>query len=143
MTAKKTYKISPFFMSKRFAKAEWETQEEYNESIMKLANSLFLATRPGSIVTIEKANQHYGEDIVLIKYPVTSLEKMGDYWDYYVSIRNQVAQSWSDRGYETPMNGKYKVIKSEDEEWVRTGGDEGEYYCDGMTLTLEKVTEEF
>ena len=54
MTTKKTYKISPFFMSKRFAKAEWETQEEYNESIMKLANSLFLATRPGSIVTIER-----------------------------------------------------------------------------------------
>lgn len=141
MTAKKTYKVSLFFMSKSIAKSEWETQEEHNEVIMKLANSLFLATRPGSIIAIGKANQCYGEDAVLIKYTVTRLMKSGDEWEYDLSTRNQVAQSWSNRGYDTPKPGYYKVIKSEDEEWVRTGGDEGEYYCDGMTLTLEEVAE--
>lgn len=143
MTAKKTYKVSPFFMSKSIAKAEWETQEEHNETIMKLANSLFLATRPGNIITIKKANQRYGEDAVLIEYTVTRFMKSGDEWEYYTDTRNQVAESWSNRGYDTPKSGKYKVIKSEDEEWVRTGGDEGAYYCDGMTLTLEEVTEDF
>jgi hypothetical protein len=140
MTAKKTYKVSPFFMSKSIAKGV-RTQEEYNELIMKLANSFFLATRPGSIITIGKANQRYGEDAALIKYPVTTLEKMGDYWVYDIDTHNHIAQSWSNRGYETPKPGHYKVIKSEDEEWVRTGGDEGAYYCDGMTLTLEEVDE--
>ena len=143
MTAKKTYKVSPFFMSKSIAKSEWETLEEHNEDIMKLANSFFLATRPGNIITIKKANQRYGEDAVLIEYPVTTLEKMVNEWEYYNSNRAHLAQSWSDRGYETPKPGHYKVIKSEDEEWVRTGGDEGAYYCDGMTLILEEVTEEF
>ena len=138
MTAKKTYKVSPFFMSKSIAKSEWETPEEHNETIMKLANSLFLATRPGSIVSIKKVNRHNGKDAVLIEYPLTTLEKMGDEWEYYTGTRHQAMQSWSNRGYETPKTGKYKVIKSEDEEWVRAGGDEGAYYCDGMTLTLEE-----
>lgn len=141
MTAKKTYKVSPLFMSKSVAKSEWETQEEHNEDIMKLANSFFLATRPGSIITVKKANQRYGEDAVLIEYTVTRLMKSGDEWECYPSTRNQVAESWSNRGYETPKPGHYKVIKSEDEEWVRTGGNEGAYYCDGMTLTLEEVAE--
>ena len=141
MTAKKTYKVSPFFMSKSIAKSEWETQEEHNEDIMKLANSLFLATRPGNIITIKKANQRYGEDAVLIEYTVTRLMKSGNEWEYYPSTHNQVAESWSNRGYETLKPGHYKVIKSEDEEWVRTGGDEGAYYCDGMTLILEEVAE--
>jgi hypothetical protein len=143
MTTKKTYKVSPFFMSKSIAKSEWETLEEHNETIMKLANSLFLATRPGSIVSIKKVNRHNGKDAVLIEYPLTTLEKMGDEWEYYTGTRHQAMQSWSNRGYETPKTGKYKVIKSEDEEWVRAGGDEGAYYCDGMTLTLEEVAEEF
>lgn len=141
MTAKKTYKVSPFFMSKSIAKSEWETQEEHNEGIMKLANSFFLATRPGNIITIKKANQRYGEDAVLIEYPVIRFADKGYEWDYIISTRNQVAQSWFNRGYDTPKPGHYKVIKSEDEEWVRTGGDEGAYYCDGMTLILEEVAE--